>query len=430
LSTRSILVSVGTFLGVFLVIGTGIVILRSGSDGTGTTPEEGLEALSTEGEPRGGLGSEGSRTRDTRAKRPSRSKTPAGQSSARPGEVKGPAPVSTQIAAKGRRTGRRTSKGQERGDTGPFSDDALRRLIEECSVPVPTDAQLINIDLLDLGLVNLRELAQFPAARVFLPQGEHEIRFRRHQIGRKVSVPKCFFREYDRIRGHFLSQGKLGQDKLLLALLSVLDCPSSPFVPHLLGSSYAEMGDLKAAARSYERVIRMVPCFAPAHLNLSYIYHQQGHPEEAKRELQLAHVFNYGNVFGLAAPIARVAQRLGLVRLVMRAEICIDDYTAGEKLDEYDRRFIRIVRGAEFYVHPPVMRAKMISNIGTYFRKHRKFALALDWYRVSLGMLGRLDAPDAADVMSRVLENMEMACGQAGWSRQSEQYRKMRRLRR
>ncbi len=348
---------------------------------------------------------------------------PASPSPAAPAAKKTRPQKSATIAAT---TQGRPIRPRRRVEDGRFADDALWRELSKAALRTPPDAEFIMVDMIDIGLENPSELWKFRSHRVFLPPGKHEVRFRKYETDKPVTITGDVFARYEAVWAHFSAGGKLRRDELTWSLLETLDCPKAPYLPHLLGNVYSIDHAWEAAARNYERVVRDEPAFAPAHLNLAYVYHQLGKPDAARRELALAHIFNFGNVFGIAAGIGETARVLRFKRVPTCAKLSLSDYTGREKLDATDERVIRIVQTYARFIRSPEDRAKAMCNIAAYFNQRNKYTLALDRYRMALRMLGGL-RPRSSSCMAQVLQAMAEACRQAGWDMQQQEYLRMSR---
>lgn len=302
-----------------------------------------------------------------------------------------------------------------------YDDLHCQRIQAEHGVRVPPGAAMIEIDGKRLAVENVAALAESPAPFVFLPRGEHAVRFRANESLVEVHVEGHLGDEYRAMRAWFGFPSSPRLPDLLQRGAWAFDVHTTPFLLHLMGNVHVRQGDLAAAERKFRRALRINAAFAPAHLNLAHCLLQRADQQQAAREVLLAEAFNVGNVFGLSRQVAECKRACGLkadepatIRLEPRA------YVGSEPMDVVDERMVALLEGLAKYAVDDLERAKILNNLAVHFADGRKPELALDHFRNALAVL-KLAGPERFEVARRVFANMSDACRAAGFA-EAEEY--------
>lgn len=305
------------------------------------------------------------------------------------------------------------------GVSHEYDDLHCQRIQAQHGVHVPPGADIVEIDGQRLAVENVAALAESRAPYVFLPRGEHAVRFRTNESLVEVHVEGHLGDEYRAMRAWFGFPTSPRLQDLLQRSAWAFDVHATPFLLHLMGNVHVRQGDLAAAERKFRRALRINAAFAPAHLNLAYCMLQRSERQEAVREVLLAEAFNVGNVFGLSRQIAECKRACGLnveeatVRLEPRA------YMGREPMDVVDERMVALVEGLAKYAVDDLERGKILNNLAVHFADSGKPELALDHFRNALAFL-KFAGPDRFEVARQVFANMREACRTAGFAEAAE----------
>ncbi len=319
------------------------------------------------------------------------------------------------------------------GVSREYDDLQCQRIQAQHGVRVPPGAAIVEVDGTRLAVENVAALSESRAPFVFLPRGEHAVRFRANESLLQVHVEGHLGDEYRAMRIWFGFPSSPRLPDLLQRGAWAFDVHGAPFLLHLMGNVHVRQGDLAAAERKFRRALRINAAFAPAHLNLAHCLLQRAEQQqaarealrqEAAREAMLAEAFNVGNVFGLSRQIAECKRACGLkadepqaVRLEPQA------YRGSERMDVIDERMVALVEGLAKYAVDDLERAKILNNLAVHFADSRKPELALDHFRNALAVL-KFAGPERFEVARRVFANMSDACRTAGFA-EAEEYDQM-----
>jgi hypothetical protein len=160
--------------------------------------------------------------------------------------------------------------------------------------------------------------------------------------------------------------------------------------------------------------------FSPAHLNLAECLFQDGARDEAAREVDLADVFNVGNVFGLAGAIAQTRRRLGMPSegrdTIDAAELI---YVSREKPSEEDLRMVALLEALSKYAVRDEERAKVLNNLAVHFAQSDRPELALHYFHNSLEVTQH--AGEGRHQLARqIFSHIRAVCRKAGFDEETE----------
>lgn len=310
------------------------------------------------------------------------------------------------------------------GVSREYDDLQCQQIQARHAVRVPPGAAIVEIDGQRLAVENVAALTESRAPFVFLPRGQHAVRFRANESPIEVNVEGHLGDEYRAMRAWFGFPSNPRSAELVQRSAWAFDVHGAPFLLHLLGVLHVQQNDLPAAERKFRRALRINAAFSPAHLNLAHCLLKRGEKQQAEREVLLAEAFNVGNVFGLARQIVECKGACGLkddelppVRIEPRA------YLGSEPMDTLDERMVALLEGLAKYAVEDLERAKILNNLAVHFADVGKTELALDHYRNALAVL-KFAGPERFEVARQVLANMRDACRAAGFA-EAEEYDQM-----
>jgi len=328
------------------------------------------------------------------------------------------------------------------------TEGAMSEAVEGFTVALPDNLTMIVVDGRKLLIKNPTDLVRqkFRQPRLFLPKGQHFLRFRedpdlgalpeKNPVARDTPYVKdgFFSAWYAGVRGRLAGPDALG--KLGPNLWEARWRFKSPLTPHLMGNYYFSQKEFKVAERKYWQAIRENPCFALAHLNLACIYARHaaelGRPGEdfktrAAEELHWAEEFNVGDVFGVHQAIAGLRDELKIGPPAEAPELRLKDYQPAETMDPKDVRAGGIFDAAMKYLRNDVERARLMNNKAVYFKSKSKnkypHDLAIDAYNEALRVLGDEAVKEAAahEVANQICENAARLC-KSQWQGGNEEY--------
>jgi len=308
-----------------------------------------------------------------------------------------------------------------------YDDLECQMIQRRYSTPVPATATILEVDGHRLPLANPSALAVGRTALLFLPRGTHSVRFRPNESSLPVTIRDDFQVEYDAMSNFFGHGPRIRTGELLSRGARVMDAYGTPFLLTFLGAHYADQKQWDAAERTFRRALAVNPTFSPAHLNLSRCLLEREAREDAVREVNLAEVFNVGNVFGLAHAIGQTRLKLGLpLGQVQPAEIPDGAYTAVDALTEEDRRMVSLLQSLADYAVREEDRGKILNNLGVHFADRGKPELALHHFRGALAAVKNA-GPDRFTFGRQILLRMSDTCRKAGFV-EADEYRTMSNL--
>ena len=239
----------------------------------------------------------------------------------------------------------------------------------------------------------------FPADRVEYHGG------RRYRFRRRVSQNCRFFGvEHDIRRLELLQRGA-----------RTMDVHATPFLLNFLGASYAAKSQWESAERTFHRALAVNPCFGPAHLNLAECFIHRGFRDRAIAEIDLAEVFNVGNVFGITSAISRLRKDLQLPPdRSSAAELTLPNYEMTEAISDEDRRIAGVLRALAKYAVRDEERCKIVNNIGAHFADAGKPRTALAYFRNALAV-ARVADEDRFELARKIFSHMLSTCRRAGF---------------
>jgi hypothetical protein len=308
-----------------------------------------------------------------------------------------------------------------------YDDLECQMIQRRYSTPVPATATILEVDGDRLPLANPSALALCRTALLFLPRGTHSVRFRPNESATTVTIRDDFQFEYDAM-GDFFGHGpRIRTSELLSRGARVMDAYGTPFLLNFLGADYANQQHWDAAERTFRRALAVNPTFSPAHLNLCRCLLEREAREDAVREVNLADVFNVGNVFGLAQAIGQTRRKLGLpVGQLLPAELPDGAYRAVDPLTEEDRRMVSLLQSLANYAVREEDRGKILNNLGVHFADRGKPELALFHFRSALAAVKNA-GPDRFTLGRQILLRMSDTCRKAGFV-EADEYRTMSNL--
>jgi Tfp pilus assembly protein PilF len=218
----------------------------------------------------------------------------------------------------------------------------------------------------------------------------------------------------------FQRDGQIQQSELFSRGARTLDVHAAPFLLNLTGGAYAQANQWDAAERKFRRALRVNAAFSPAHLNLAVCLMRAGNKAGAATELQLAEVYNVGNVFGLATAIAALRREWQLdlpsgqeVPLVAAAYVSLEPTTPP------DERLESLLSAMSKYATHEEERAKIRNNLAVHFADSGRPQLALEHFRGALAAL-KSAGPDRFALARRVFSHMQSLCRKSGFPEANE----------
>jgi hypothetical protein len=337
-------------------------------------------------------------------------------------------PASSRVIDNQRNPGRSTRPPEGlAGASREYDDLHCRRLQSQHAVRLPPSATILEVNGERLPIVNVDELAASPAPYLFLPRGTHAVKFRPNESPVSVAIAGDFASVHSQMRHFFDADGTLHERELASRSAKAMDVHSAPLLLNLMGFGHAAREEWDAAERKFRRSLRVNPMFSPAHLNLAYCLLRRKARAEAAREVELADVYNVGNVFGLSAAIADLRRQLNLPAGVpVESELTVRSYVHNETLSEEDKRLTALMLGMSKYAVKETERGKILNNLAVHFAETGRTELALDHFRGALAVIKQA-GPERFALARQVLTHMADACRKAGFA-EAEEYQKMRDL--
>lgn len=306
------------------------------------------------------------------------------------------------------------------GLSSDYSDFHCCRIQFAHGVTIPHAATIIEVDGWRLPIDDVPQLFESPAPVLFLPRGQHAVRFRVGDRPITVEIRDDFTATYEAARNFFDLNGKVQKAALIERGGRATDVHGAPLLLNFQGAGYAQDGQWSAAERKFRRAIRVNPTFSPAHLNLAHCLVELGRPEEAAREWTLAAAFNVGNVFGLEAAIHAFRERLGdtptpPLPLAFSARV----YVSPEPRSVEDERIASILQAISKYAVKDEERAKLRNNLAVHFSESGRPQLALEHFRGALAAL-KTAGPERFEIATKILGHMSDTCRYAGYEEADE----------
>lgn len=306
-----------------------------------------------------------------------------------------------------------------------YTDRDCRLLQARYGVRIPPAATMIEVDGLRLPVLNPARLAESRSPLLFLPRGEHVVRFRTNEPIR-ITIRSDLFTEYRKMHRFFDVAGKVRSEALIDRGARAADVHGAPFLLNFAGASHAGANRWDVAERKFRRSLAVNPTFSPAHLNLAECLLRRKLPQQAAREVELADVFNVGNVYGLAAAVAQFRRRLEL-SLEWGEPIDAEavSYLSEQTLSEEDLRMVALLEGIGKYAVGDADRGKVLNNLAVHLADVGYPELALHHFRNALQVVKLADPQQRYDLTRTIFANMSDVCRKAGFA-EAEEYRRMR----
>jgi len=301
-----------------------------------------------------------------------------------------------------------------------YDDFQCKRIQAQHGIRIPPAAAIVEVDGLRLRIDHPSRLAESPAPVLFLPRGAHAVCFRSNEMPIPLTIQGDFVAVYGTMRGFFGIPGAVRAAEIFRRSAWAMDVHGAPFLLNFSGAQYALEKKPKAAQRKFRRALGINPMFSPAHLNLAECLLEEGARDEAAREVELADIFNVGNVFGLSEAIAGMRRRLGM-SLDSREVVDLSDlsYLTREKQTAEDLRMVAILEGMSKYAVRDEERAKILNNLAVHFADSDRPELALHYFHNALEVT--LHAGEGRHQLARqIFSHMQNVCRKAGFDEQSE----------
>lgn len=300
------------------------------------------------------------------------------------------------------------------------------RLQQQFAVRIPSAANILEVNGERLPLANCSPLANCRAPFLFLPKGEHLVRFRQGERSVRVSIADSWFTTQTEMKQFFRADRETGilTEELLGRSARAMDVHRAPFLLNLMGASYVQRGQWPAAERKFRRALEVNMAYSPAHLNLAVCFLQRKDREAAEREWRLAEAFNLQNVFGLATAIHQLGMQHGFRPLAGEESLELGSYQSPEPMSVEDERIVAIMQGLGRYAVRAEDRGKIQSNLGLHFAETGRCELAMGYFREALESL-RAAGPERFALASHVLTLMEQTCRRHRFD-EAEEYASMK----
>lgn len=315
------------------------------------------------------------------------------------------------------------------GVTRTYDDLHCQLIQSRHGVRVPAAATVLDVDGERLPIANPGALATSRAPIVFLPRGQHAVRFRGNESLIAVNIADNVLDDYWAMRDYFALTTTPHEEDLLARAARALDSHGAPMLLNLMGAVQAQKGQWAAAERKFRRSLHVNPCFSPAHLNLAHCLERRHELGEAARELRLAAIFNVGNVFGLAGPINELQTRLETSAVAVEPiEFDRNWYLSTESaaLTDEDQRISALLVALSKYAQLHTERAKILNNLAVHFADSGRTEIALEHFRDALAVLKQA-GPEKFALAREVLTHMSDACRAANLE-EADEYERMRSL--
>lgn len=133
---------------------------------------------------------------------------------------------------------------------------------------------------------------------LFLPPGKYRVS--QGSDVQTVSVSNSYgdhyFKEVERLTDN---EGQIDYDRVVAQIVNELSHPQEAYLLNLLAHHYLKRKKYDAARRTLFRALTIDPSFAPAHLNLAWVYLKKKQEKECEFELRLAEDMDATGTFGL-----------------------------------------------------------------------------------------------------------------------------------
>lgn len=318
-----------------------------------------------------------------------------------------------------------------RGLTGlssDYSDFHCRRIQSAHGIRIPRAAEIIEVNGFRLPMTNIDGLQESPSPVLFLPPGRHAVRFRTSEPPMQITIENDFTAAYAEARRFFDIAGRIRVEDLIDRGGRTMDVHGASLLLNFHGADYAAKNQWQAAERKFRRALRVNPMFSPAHLNLAYTLMQQERRDEAAIELELADLFNIGNVFGLTAAITDFRRQFSIDRPdtadTAPIQFVAGDYVSSEPLTVEDERITSVMQAISKYAVRGEDRGKILNNLAIHFAESGRTELALEHFRNALAAL-KTAGPERFELANRILGTMSDVCRQAGFE-EADEYAAMR----
>lgn len=310
------------------------------------------------------------------------------------------------------------------GMSRQYDDFQCKRIQSQHGIRIPPAAAIVDVDGLRLRIAHPSRLAESPSPVLFLPRGTHAVCFRSNETPLSVTIQGDFGAAYGTMRGFFGIPDAVRSQEIFRRAAWAMDVHGAPFLLNFSGAQYAVEKKSKAAQRKFRRALGINPMFSPAHLNLAECLLQEGAREEAAREVELADVFNVGDVFGLSDAISAMRRKLGMpLESYEVVDVSGLSYLTREKQTEEDLRMVALLEGISKYAVRDEERAKVLNNLAVHFADSDRPELALHYFHNALEVT--LRAGEGRHQLARqVFSHMRAVCRKAGFDEESE-YRQL-----
>lgn len=308
-----------------------------------------------------------------------------------------------------------------------YYDQDCREIQDRHGIRIPPGATILEVDGLRLPVESPGALADSVAPYLFLPRGEHVVRFRTSDRPIAVTIGSDLFGHYRAMRSYFDIEGAVKAGELMRRSGQAMDVHGAPFLLNFMGARHAREDHWDAAERHFRRALAVNPAFAPAHLNLAECLRRRNAKDDAIRETLSADAFNVGNVFGLAEPIVQMRRKLGLpLDRSDPVDAAAFSYASVEEISEEDRRLVALMEGISKYAVNAGERGKILNNLAVHFADSGRPELALHHFRKALAVVKQAGTERFA-VGRKILANMSQVCRKAGFE-EADEYKQMQYL--
>ncbi len=312
-----------------------------------------------------------------------------------------------------------------------FSDDRCwkvqgdQRKLGGCGVRIPPLAKMIEVNGMILPIGDIEQIQKSTFPYLLLPKGTHSIRFSPNEKPLVVKIDEHFRDFYDRLRRHYGLPKSVDDDRMLEACVDALDAYRQPFLLNIHGAYYELQKQRPEAIRKWKRALRLNPTFGPAHLNLAVALLSEGNISAGTRELDLAEVFNVGDVYAITEAIWNIRAQYNLHSdKENKAKFAIENYLPDGRLSTKDRRMVAMMRGLSKYPVDPGERAKILNNLAVYFTSQNKPQWACEFFREGLNEL-KAHRDDYRRLAVEIMRHMRDACDELEMQSEAAEYAKV-----
>ncbi|MDF1660584.1 MAG: hypothetical protein P1V97_02345, partial [Planctomycetota bacterium] len=148
---------------------------------------------------------------------------------------------------------------------------------------------------------------------LFLPRGK--FRISQGSDVQTISVGKSYGDHYYKQAKQLMdNDGEIDYERVVAQIVNELGHPKEAYLLNLLAHHYLKKKKYDAARRALFRALAIDPSFAPAHLNLAWVYMKKKLEKECEFELRITEDMDSTGTFGLERGIAEIRHGLSYTK--------------------------------------------------------------------------------------------------------------------